>query len=108
MADVSRACARSSVRCRSCYPRRSKTQGFEACVGPPEGIAPAPPTDETVYLCTRTLDEFLAHPFPKPEPLLGKWLTARGLVMLAGFRGVGKTKYSMAVSAARSGLVMLA
>ena len=48
----------------------------------------------------RTLDDFLAHPFPAPEPLLGKWLNARGLVMLAGFRGVGKTFASLGIAAA--------
>lgn len=48
----------------------------------------------------RTLDEFLNHPFPAPEPILGKWLTARSLVMLAGFRGVGKTFASLGIATA--------
>src|SRR5271165_2389023 len=48
----------------------------------------------------RTLDEFIAFPFPEVEYLLGKWLPARGLVMLAGYRGIGKTFASLSIAGA--------
>src|SRR5215470_17927990 len=42
-------------------------------------------------LISRGFGDFLAHPYPPVEYVMEPWLPARGLAMVAGFRGIGKT-----------------
>jgi len=42
-------------------------------------------------LISRGFGDFLAHCYPPVEYVMEPWLPARGLAMVAGFRGIGKT-----------------
>src|SRR5215472_3947064 len=56
-------------------------------VGDVEDVSPA----KTFALCARGFGDFLAHHYPPVEHVMEPWLPARGLAMVAGFRGIGKT-----------------
>jgi len=47
-----------------------------------------------------TAAEFRVYPFPPIEQVLEPWLKARGIVMIAGYRGIGKTFFSLSTAAA--------
>jgi RecA-family ATPase len=47
-------------------------------------------------LISRNFEEFLAHKYPPRENVLAPWLPARGIAMIAGWRGLGKTYVGLA------------
>ena len=57
---------------------------------------PAPTPRRT--LTSRSLGDFLARRYPPVEHVLDPWFPVRGIVMVAGYRGIGKTRFGLAVA----------
>lgn len=53
------------------------------------------PQEGLVY---RGFDEFREHDYPPRELVLAPWLPAKGLAMVAGYRGTGKTYFGLAIA----------
>lgn len=49
-------------------------------------------------LCARKFGDFLAHHYPPVEHVMEPWLPVRGLAMVAGYRGIGKTFVAMSTA----------
>jgi putative DNA primase/helicase len=58
-------------------------------------VAAAPPSIPSQDYCVLTIDEFLATEFPPREIILAPWLPSKGLAMIYGPRGVGKTHLTL-------------
>lgn len=48
-------------------------------------------------LITRSFTDFMYHEYPPVEFVLAPWLPRRGIAMIAGYRGIGKTLLGMGV-----------
>jgi len=67
----------------------------------PYDDAPSSPTGAKgrfVGLRTRTLSEFLAHPYEPAEYIVSPWLPRRGIAMVSGWRGLGKSYFALGVA----------
>jgi RecA-family ATPase len=53
------------------------------------------PSNELVY---RGLDEFLQHDYGSRENVLTPWLPVRGIAMISGYRGLGKTYLGLSIA----------
>jgi hypothetical protein len=55
-------------------------------------------TQATGDLKHRGFQDFLDHKYPRPEKVLAPWLPAKGLAMIAGYRGLGKTYLGLSIA----------
>jgi DNA-directed RNA polymerase specialized sigma24 family protein len=58
-------------------------------------VAPRP---KPPGLHSRNFGDFLAHSYPPVEHVMAPWLPVRGLAMVAGYRGIGKTFVASSVA----------
>jgi RecA-family ATPase len=91
-------------------PHNSKSTLMTKDVQPCEDSSPAQPlaksnqymvsniTKSSPEIHSRTLDEFMKKDWPEVEYLVDPWLPTRGLIMLWGWRGVGKTFTTLSIA----------
>lgn len=91
--DTFRAAARSIQRENAPAATESNDPANDNTSILPDVVPPALPVAR-VY----TLDEFLAEEFPPVQYIVEPWLPERGIAMIAGYRGVGKSLFAQSLS----------